>query len=227
MRRCRLLAYLRRVTSRMRRLKSTHWNLSQERIPHVHRLRFRPYRSAVFRRARSLAGRPEAARAAGGAGDLRRHRRPDGPKAPARAVRVAPRRIPARGVGDHRRRPADEERRAVSRATSQQALAKFRPDAAAQADVVQRFIARMFYHCADFGKLEGMLGLRQRIEDLEHQRRLPGNRLFYLATDPDFFAPIVDSLSSAGMVARARRPGLETRGHREAVRPRSGHGAGA
>ncbi len=81
-----------------------------------------------------------------------------------------------------------------------QALTKFRPDAAAQADVVQRFIARLFYHCTDFGKLEGMLGLRQRIEDLEQQRHLPGNRLFYLATDPDFFAPVIDSLSSAGMV---------------------------
>ncbi|MGO9111152.1 MAG: glucose-6-phosphate dehydrogenase [Thermoguttaceae bacterium] len=82
-----------------------------------------------------------------------------------------------------------------------QALTKFRPDAAAQADVVQRFIARLFYHCTDFGKLEGMLGLRQRIEDLEQQRRLPGNRLFYLATDPDFFAPVIDSLANAGMVS--------------------------
>ena len=74
--------------------------------------------------------------------------------------------------------------------------------------MVQRFIARLFYHCADFGKLEGMLGLRQRIEDLEQQRRLPGNRLFYLATDPDFFAPVVDSLSTpAWWPSPTARPG--------------------
>jgi glucose-6-phosphate 1-dehydrogenase len=82
-----------------------------------------------------------------------------------------------------------------------QALAKFRPDSAAESDMLQQFLARLFYHRADFGNLEGMHALRQRIEDLERQRRLPGNRLFYLATDPDFFAPVIDSLSSAGMAA--------------------------
>ncbi len=100
-------------------------------------------------------------------------------------------------IGVGRRMKTDDQ----FRADVQQALTKFRPDAAGQSDVVQRFLARFFYHCTDFGDREGMLGLRQRIEDLEQQQRLPGNRLFYLATDPDFFAPLVDSLSSAGMVA--------------------------
>jgi glucose-6-phosphate 1-dehydrogenase len=99
-------------------------------------------------------------------------------------------------VGVGRRTKTDDQ----FRADVQQALTRFRPDAAAQADVVQRFIARLFYHRVDFGKLEGMLGLRQRIEDLAHERQLPGNRLFYLATGPDFFAPLVDGLSSAGLV---------------------------
>ena len=46
-----------------------------------------------------------------------------------------------------------------------------------------------------------MIGLRKRVEALEQEHQLPGNRLFYVATDPDFFAPIVDSLSEAGMMA--------------------------
>lgn len=100
-------------------------------------------------------------------------------------------------VGVGRRMKTDDQ----FRGDVQQALTKFRPDAAAQADAVQGFMARMFYHCADFAKPEGMIGLRKQIEDLEHERGLPGNRLFYLATDPDFFAPVVDSLSGAGMAA--------------------------
>ena len=30
---------------------------------------------------------------------------------------------------------------------------------------------------------------------------MPGNRLFYLATDPEFFAPIVNALAAANLVA--------------------------
>ena len=89
-------------------------------------------------------------------------------------------------IGVGRRTKTDEQFRDDVR----QALTKFRPDAAAQADMVQRFLARLFYHCADFGKLEGMLGLRQRIEDLEHAAAaarqpalLPGDRSRFLRPD--------------------------------------------
>jgi glucose-6-phosphate 1-dehydrogenase len=100
-------------------------------------------------------------------------------------------------IGIGRRTKNDEQFRDDVR----QALAKFRPDAATDAALAERFIARVFYQCTDFGKLEGMVGLRQRIESVEQAHRLPGNRLFYLATDSDFFAPITDTLSDAGMVA--------------------------
>jgi len=102
-------------------------------------------------------------------------------------------------VGVGRRSKSDEEFRDDVR----RALTKFRPDATAKTDLVQEFVARLFYHRADFGKPEGLLGLQQRIEGLELQRQLSGNRLFYLATDPDFFAPIVDSLSNTDLVTEA------------------------
>ena len=41
------------------------------------------------------------------------------------------------------------------------------------------------------------------MEALEKEHDLPGNRLFYLATDPEFFAPIVDALSQAGLTKEA------------------------
>jgi len=43
---------------------------------------------------------------------------------------------------------------------------------------------------------------------LEAEQKLPGNRLFYLATDPEYFEPIVEELSNAGLAHReAERPG--------------------
>ena len=99
-------------------------------------------------------------------------------------------------IGVGRRTKTDEQFRDDVR----KALTRFRPDSAAEPDLAERFIARMFYHCTDFGKMEGMLALRQRIDVMEQEHRLPGNRLFYLATDSAFFAPISDSLSDTGMM---------------------------
>src|SRR5271157_5995628 len=66
-------------------------------------------------------------------------------------------------IGVGRRTKSDEQ----FRDDVQKALTKFRPDSAAAADVAQQFRARVFYHCTDFVQLEGILGLRQRIEELE------------------------------------------------------------
>jgi glucose-6-phosphate 1-dehydrogenase len=100
-------------------------------------------------------------------------------------------------VGIGRRAKTDEQ----FRADVAQALAKFLPDAAAQTDVVQRFLARIGYHLANFNEPDGLLGLHEHLQSLQHERGLPGNRLFYLATDPEFFAPIVDGLSHADLLS--------------------------
>jgi glucose-6-phosphate 1-dehydrogenase len=100
-------------------------------------------------------------------------------------------------VGIGRRAKTDEQ----FRADVQQSLMKFRADAAAQPDVVQRFLARIGYHRADFTEADGLHGLRDHVESLEREHNLPGNRLFYLATDPEFFAPIVTALSAANLSA--------------------------
>lgn len=60
----------------------------------------------------------------------------------------------------------------------------------------------VFYHSLgrtpDFGALE------RRIAQIERERGLPGNRVFYLALPPEAFAPTIEQLGRAGL---ARAPG--------------------
>src|SRR5439155_13459113 len=79
-------------------------------------------------------------------------------------------------------------------------LAEFRKsESAADAD---DFLSHVFYQRLDFTAPEGMKELAQRLHDLERERKLPGNRLYYLATDPEFFGPIVEGLAAAGLIRR-------------------------
>ena len=47
---------------------------------------------------------------------------------------------------------------------------------------------------------ESFAKLKARIEAIERERGLPGNRLYYLSVSPEFFAPIVENLHQAGMI---------------------------
>src|SRR5262249_9756265 len=44
--------------------------------------------------------------------------------------------------------------------------------------------------------------LGARLDIIEHERNLPGNRIYYLAIPPTLFAPAVRQLDRSGMVAR-------------------------
>jgi len=101
-------------------------------------------------------------------------------------------------VGVARRDKKDEAFRAEVRAT----FSASREDSPAAAGCQDGFLANVFYHRADFTTIEGIRELAARLRDLEGKRALPGNRLFYLATDPDYFGPIVAWLADAGLVRR-------------------------
>jgi glucose-6-phosphate 1-dehydrogenase len=73
----------------------------------------------------------------------------------------------------------------------------------ASADEVNGFLARVFYHRADFTTAEGLAGLGRRLGELERTQGLPGNRLFYLATDPEFFVPLIAGLAANGLTGAA------------------------
>ena len=65
-----------------------------------------------------------------------------------------------------------------------------------------RFAGHVFYHRADFTVAESYGELAGRLGALEAERGLGGNRLFYLATDPDQFPVIVERLVDAGLARR-------------------------
>jgi len=79
-------------------------------------------------------------------------------------------------------------------------LAEFRKGA--EEKEVADFVAHVYYQRTDFTTEAGMRELAQRLGEIERERNLPGNRLFYLATDPEFFRPIVEGLAGAGMIRR-------------------------
>jgi glucose-6-phosphate 1-dehydrogenase len=69
-------------------------------------------------------------------------------------------------------------------------------------------IAEQLLHCvtaisADPGDPASFDRLRERLEKLEANRNTGGNRLFYLATPPDAFAPISKELGRSGLLSVA------------------------
>ncbi len=100
-------------------------------------------------------------------------------------------------VGVARRPKGDDDFRKEVR----EAVVKFRPDA--RGDVHwDELLGKFYYHQADFGSDEGLISLDGRLPELEGKLGLPGNRLFYLAVDPEFFAPLIEGLGEAGLVHR-------------------------
>jgi glucose-6-phosphate 1-dehydrogenase len=55
------------------------------------------------------------------------------------------------------------------------------------------------YHQAVEGGVEGYAELRKRIEAIEAEWGLPGNRVLYLATPPQAFAPTIEGLGHSGL----------------------------
>ena len=62
------------------------------------------------------------------------------------------------------------------------------------------------YQPVGFDDPETFRALKQRLEAIEAQHNLPGNRLFYLSTPPSVFAPIVRHLGEAGLVDPGEQP---------------------
>jgi len=59
---------------------------------------------------------------------------------------------------------------------------------------------RVFYHATPAGTTD-LNALRDRIEEIEADLQLPGNRIFYLALPPRAFSPVIDQLGQAGLAS--------------------------
>jgi glucose-6-phosphate 1-dehydrogenase len=99
-------------------------------------------------------------------------------------------------VGLARREKSDEAFRADLRASAQQ-FAHAKPD-----DALERwdqFARIVSYHQTDFESAEGYARLTQRLGELDAAYGTQGNRLFYLATAPEYYAVIAERIGAADL----------------------------
>ena len=61
-------------------------------------------------------------------------------------------------------------------------------------------VSALYYHAGDNDKAESFTTLREKLEAIEKERNLPGNRLFYLSIAPQFFPIVIKQLREAQLV---------------------------
>jgi len=66
------------------------------------------------------------------------------------------------------------------------------------------FAPGLHYVTGDFESPDGYERLRERLAELDREHGTAGNRIFYLATSPVFYGPIVRRLQEHGLVTRRR-----------------------
>ena len=82
---------------------------------------------------------------------------------------------------------------------------------------LEEFIAKVSYHAMNFDDPEGYGKLKTLLEGIDEKQGTKGNRLFYLATAPEYFADIIEQLGAHGMAKP--RAGQGAYHHREALWP--------
>jgi glucose-6-phosphate 1-dehydrogenase len=80
------------------------------------------------------------------------------------------------------------------------AIAKARHDSPTATDGWKDFLAHVFYYRADFTNPESMKEIGQGVEMIEAELNLPGNRLVYVATDPEYFGPIIEGVVGSKII---------------------------
>jgi glucose-6-phosphate 1-dehydrogenase len=116
-------------------------------------------------------------------------------------------------VGAGRMRSTDDEYRAFAR----DGIARFsrRP---IDEPAWETFASNLFAVNVELDRQSGIAPLGARLDVLEHERGLPGNRIYYLAVPPTLFASTVDQLQRLRFVVKSGR-GTGASGTDAAVRP--------
>ena len=70
-----------------------------------------------------------------------------------------------------------------------------------------QFSANLFYQAGDYADPGAYSKLAQRLAQLETDKNLPGNRLFYLSTPPEVYPKTVEQLGKAGLAHPANGKG--------------------
>ncbi len=72
---------------------------------------------------------------------------------------------------------------------------------------LDKFVGRICYHAMNFDDDSGYEGLKRLLGQLDEKFGTGGNRLFYLATAPDYFSDIIKFLGEHGMAQPAESNG--------------------
>ncbi|MEP6756752.1 MAG: glucose-6-phosphate dehydrogenase [Chthonomonadales bacterium] len=102
------------------------------------------------------------------------------------------------------RRDKDDE---SFRADILDAIKKFAPTQDTKDPSWSRFVARVHYHKANLDDPKGYTGLLKRLNSIDKELGIGGNRLFYLATPPENFAEITERLGESGLAKKEQQGG--------------------
>jgi len=61
------------------------------------------------------------------------------------------------------------------------------------------FASNLHYHAGDYSDSQAYANLAKRLTELESEKNLGGNRLFYLSTPPEVYPDIIEQLGKAGL----------------------------
>ncbi|CAN5463049.1 glucose-6-phosphate dehydrogenase [soil metagenome] len=98
-------------------------------------------------------------------------------------------------VGFARREKADEE----FRDDLFDDLKEFSRQAPASREEAAEFLNTIHYQRGNFDSQPDFEALRKRLEEIEKEKNIPGNRLLYFAISPEFFEIVVDMLKASGI----------------------------
>lgn len=84
-----------------------------------------------------------------------------------------------------------------------EALAEFSDDATVEETTWSSFANGIFYVAGEFDDPDTYTKLKARLQEIDEQRKTQGNRIFYLATSPEFFGTIAGQLGRAQMARPA------------------------
>jgi len=67
----------------------------------------------------------------------------------------------------------------------------------------EEFASNLYYQAGEYGNPDDFAKLAKRLDDLSAEKKLRGNRLFYLSTPPEVYPHIVEQLGRAGLAKPA------------------------
>jgi glucose-6-phosphate 1-dehydrogenase len=108
-------------------------------------------------------------------------------------------------LGTARHPYSDEEFRALMKA----AVIEFGTEESLDESTWQSFAKRIFYIVGDFSEPDLYQKSKTKLEEIDKEFDTQGNRIFYLATAPDFFGVIAKQLGEAGIARPKAKPGTK------------------